>query len=53
MERVSILRGTTFLDHPRSGRYAYRIGMLGDYRRDSESGDLMLLTRSAATIRVR
>jgi hypothetical protein len=53
MDQVNVLRETTFVDHPPPGRYAYRIGMLGGYRRSSESGDLMLLTRDAATIRVR
>lgn len=53
MVHLDTRRDRTFTDTPSPGRHVYRIGMLGGYRRAAEAGDLMLLSRATAPVRVR
>jgi hypothetical protein len=44
MERIAVVRGTSFLDDPGEGAWVYRIGLLANWHDDPNLGDVLVLS---------
>jgi hypothetical protein len=44
MDKIAVVRATSFLDDPGQGRWVYRVGLLANWHDDPELGDVLLLS---------
>ena len=54
MDTLGVTRGHTFVDttRPGKGRWAYRIGVMGNWLNDVQGGDVMVVS-APAVVQVR
>lgn len=47
MEKIAVVRATSFLDDPGKGKWTYRIGLLANWHDDPELGDVLMISTPA------